>query len=378
MITRVITVIADDFTGAAEIAGIGLRFGLRVNLATDITSLPDCELLVIATDTRSMSEAEAIRINRKLSRTLKQFGCNKIFKKTDSALRGHILPELKAVMESSGHRRALLLPENPSRGRIVRDGVYYINETPLHHTPFTDDPEFPAHSSTVSERFPGVHLVNHSGEMTETGICFANAVVREDIKQFIRHSDSGILLAGAADLFTTYLQSEGYAAKKDNPVFQGLQERNTIIICGSTVSGDLSGFPYVSRKGIRMHTMPTDVFEGGDYSRWSKKLMMNYNDTGSIALAVGYRSKGGKNFALRLRNTMAELVYKLISFTAPDEVIIEGGATAFAVLKRLGWSSFVITNEITPGVVRMALKEDPRIHITVKPGSYPWGEYLFQ
>ena len=40
-----IIVIADDFTGAAELAGIGLRYGLRVKILTDLDQLVNAELV---------------------------------------------------------------------------------------------------------------------------------------------------------------------------------------------------------------------------------------------------------------------------------------------------------------------------------------------
>ncbi|MDE7027792.1 nucleotide-binding domain containing protein [Duncaniella freteri] len=59
------------------------------------------------------------------------------------------------------------------------------------------------------------------------------------------------------------------------------------------------------------------------------------------------------------------------SFHIPRELIIEGGATAYASLQKLGWDTFTITDEIAPGVIRMRAPNGT--HVTMKPGSYPWG-----
>ena len=56
-----IVVVADDMTGAAEIAGFCLRYGLRVAFATEVTELPKADVLVVATDTRSMELNDAVR-----------------------------------------------------------------------------------------------------------------------------------------------------------------------------------------------------------------------------------------------------------------------------------------------------------------------------
>ena len=57
-----IVVIADDITGAAEIAGIGYRYGLKITFLTgENNKISPCDLLVYATDTRSMDKNEAVK-----------------------------------------------------------------------------------------------------------------------------------------------------------------------------------------------------------------------------------------------------------------------------------------------------------------------------
>ena len=61
-------VIADDITGAAEIAGIAVHYGLQVELLTDVGgSAPKADVLVVATDTRSLSEADAVAETRRVN-----------------------------------------------------------------------------------------------------------------------------------------------------------------------------------------------------------------------------------------------------------------------------------------------------------------------
>ena len=71
-------VIADDITGAAEMAGIACCHGQSTSLLTERAGgAPSCEVLVIATDTRSMTEAEAVvddRHRRKRQRAAGKLG----------------------------------------------------------------------------------------------------------------------------------------------------------------------------------------------------------------------------------------------------------------------------------------------------------------
>ena len=149
-------IIADDITGAAEIAGIAFERGRQVRLVCSGSVCCDhvaAQTIVMATDTRSMSEAEAAAENQRIASAISHQP-SAIFKKTDSALRGHVVAELTTLMAAAGYQRAVYLPANPSKGRIIRQGIYYINNVPIHETAFSYDPEFPAKSAVLKERFP--------------------------------------------------------------------------------------------------------------------------------------------------------------------------------------------------------------------------------
>jgi len=146
-----IAAIADDFTGAAEIGGIGLRHGLNVIIETEPIRNRNADLIIIATDTRSLRADEASKQIAQITEHLLQFNPVLIFKKIDSVLRGNIKEELLAQMKVSGKRRALVIAANPVFKRIIRDGIYYIDDIPLNETRFSSDPQYPIRSSAVKE-----------------------------------------------------------------------------------------------------------------------------------------------------------------------------------------------------------------------------------
>lgn len=353
-----VAVIADDITGAAEMAGIAHRLGLRVKLTMHPRDAEGCDVLVIATDTRSMTEEEAVSEAASVTAAIEGMaGVDALFKKTDSALRGHVVAELEAMLGASRYERALYLPANPSKGRIIRDGVYYIGEKPLHETDFSFDPEFPAFSSKLSERFPG-------GE--SRGVEWADAVTADDITAIVDGAGEDTLLAGAADLFTAFLRRRFPSAKE-----RLIAERNPLatddclIICGSTQSKPIEC-------GVPTLYMPTGVYDGATpVGDWMPALVKVYGVSHAIILAIRDRHRTGKDVAVYLRETMAGVVSGLVDIHCPEELVIEGGATAFAILRCLGWETFTITDEFAPGVIRMMAPNGT--HVTMKPGSYPWG-----
>lgn len=356
-----IFVIADDITGAAEMAGIGFRYGLNTVLITDIDRpLPECDLLVIATDTRSMDVTEAVEETCKVVRYLKQKNIYHLFKKTDSALRGHITKELQALLSETDYNEVLLLPQNPTRKRYVREGVYYLDDTPLHETAFAYDPEFPVQTSYVNDIIRSFHV--------------KDAFDYEQVKTYVAQVSEQTLLAGAADLFTAYLESLGHTAK-NNESFKGLGSSETLIVCGSTQSISLKESAYAMNHQVYTSILPSDTFYKGIVDeQWIQEMKKAYSQhDGFILTTSGYSPQKGKEFALQLRQTMAKIVDRLVADQQPHELVIEGGATAFAVLKELGWSNFQLSNEIAPGVIRMKYIPSQQVHIILKPGSYPWG-----
>lgn len=111
-----LVVIADDFTGAAEMGGIALRFGLHAEVQTELSlgsSKPD--VLVLDTNTRSGSSADAVRAIEEAVTALRDHSVELLFKKTDSVLRGHVREELAALLSCLPARTILLVPANPSR-----------------------------------------------------------------------------------------------------------------------------------------------------------------------------------------------------------------------------------------------------------------------
>ena len=380
--------IADDITGAAEIAGIAHAHGQQARLvcACPADGEPGsiyCDSVavttVIATDTRSMSEADAAAETRRIASSfLISHSSFLIFKKTDSALRGHVVAELCALMEATGYQRAVYLPANPSKGRIIRNGVYYIKkasgkgqevrEVPIHETAFSYDPEFPAKTSVLKERFPDAEA---------KGIIMPDAESEADIRKVIQQYDDGkTIFAGAADLFrATLLQKPISPIGLISPISPiGLISPISLILCGSTQSKPLD-------LGIPIAPMPREVYDGEqDADYWFQSLTSPLSaqassptkgPLSSLILTIPHTHRTGKETAVHLRTVMAEMAQRLVSRHCPDHLIIEGGATAWATLQALGWTDFQIKRQIAPGVVQMSATNGTLV--TLKPGSYSWG-----
>jgi uncharacterized protein YgbK (DUF1537 family) len=359
------------------------------------------------------------------------------------------------MLEVLPYESALYLPANPSKGRIIEHGQYTLNGRPLHETDFAVDPEFPATTSTLTERFPSLQPWDPEVAMSAHGLYTADMVSHFQLQFLLKQVHIGqTLLAGAADLFEARLRQFAFEKCSMNPVeenpedaeeraereakeraeaeakerkeaeakaceakdcakadakakgegsvgeqasaaargneaqgaataqaiapessaFTGFTTDSILVVCGSTQSQSLEETPYIRQHRIPLIQMPKEVFEGSeDASHWLRTLRPQWQQRSSMVLTIGYPSQGGKAFAERLRAVQAQVVKELLATQLPRELVIEGGATAFAILQQLGWTSYLLTDEIAPGVVRMH-SSDASCFVTLKPGSYDWGE----
>ena len=88
-------------------------------------------------------------------------------------------------------------------------------------------------------------------------------------------------------------------------------------------------------------------------------------------ITIPHRHRTGKEVAIHLRETTARLIQQLVALRQPQQLIIEGGASAFATLQHLGWNELEVVSQLAPGVIKT--KAPNGTFVIMKPGSYPWG-----
>ncbi|MCI8327728.1 MAG: four-carbon acid sugar kinase family protein, partial [Lachnospiraceae bacterium] len=132
-------ILADDLTGALD---TGIQFAklgistqvLRYTETTPFTFPDTISVLVIDTETRPRTSEEAYHIVYELCRQAKALKIPYIYKKTDSALRGNIGSELKAVLDGTAEQTLHFIPAFPAAGRTTKEGIHFWNDTPIHKT----------------------------------------------------------------------------------------------------------------------------------------------------------------------------------------------------------------------------------------------------
>jgi uncharacterized protein YgbK (DUF1537 family) len=375
-----IIVIADDISGAAELAGIGLRYGITVEMSTVVDKGSAAELLVIATDTRSINEEDAIAEMEKITSDILQLQPDFIFKKIDSVLRGHVVAELTAHLKILGYERALVVAANPSLGRTISDGTYFYNDLPIHKSSFSNDPEFPIKSSDVFKMLrvnnASVQVRKNGDELPVKGIIVGEVADNNDLKLWAKRIEKNILPAGASGFFSAILDMK-YV--KENKIEEEIEEQGqtALFVCGTTFNKSRDAIKKIKEREGPVSYMPEAILAFADnddenYQLWSNEIVSFIHSKGKAIISVDPEGvKGIPVSAAMLRQKTAIVVDRIFKQENVHELFIEGGSTAAAIVRQLGLETFIPVNELAPGVVRMHVKERD-MFITIKPGSYQW------
>ncbi len=368
-----IVVIADDITGAAELGGIALRYGLKVLLSNDVSISPSIDVLILYTNTRSLKREEAVAVMKELTGKVVALKPSLIYKKTDSVLRGYVVAEMEAQMEVLKLEKALLVPANPLLGRTIKHGQYFLNGQPIHETSFSTDPEFPITSSRVEDMLGSenktIHVLTKNTELP-VGISIGEAVSMKDVEAWTNYQHDPVFLAGAASFFWALLKSK-YSIVKKTPDLK--LSNPTILVSGTTYKKN------VDRRKELQHLisyMPAKMFakntiDKKDLDKWTDQTLGILSTYGSAIIAIGDYGEI-KADAKLLREKLSKVVNLLLNQTEIKELLIEGGSTAYSIIHGLGLRSFIPTEELSQGVVRMKAEGEHDLHLTIKPGSYDW------
>jgi uncharacterized protein YgbK (DUF1537 family) len=145
--------IADDFTGATDLANNLVRAGMRVVLSVDVPAANqqiDADAVVIALKSRTVAAAAAVKLSLDACRWLRKQGAGQIYFKIcstfDSTAAGNIGPVIEALMDELDCDFSIATPAFPENGRTVVHGHLFLGDTLLsdsgmrHHplTPMTD------------------------------------------------------------------------------------------------------------------------------------------------------------------------------------------------------------------------------------------------
>ncbi|GHE46978.1 four-carbon acid sugar kinase family protein [Sphingobacterium griseoflavum] len=364
-----ILVIADDLTGAAEIAGIALRYGLSSQIVHQLVHPATADVLVLNSNSRSLKIDEALAHLARLFPIENTQQWDWVYLKFDSALRGHIKQELSFFHKHFQAAYQFFCPVNLHLDRVVHGDQYWVAGKPIAQTAFAQDPEFPVHSSQLLDVVGRDHwtILPAAAAWTPTIKRAVPAVASwEELHEWASHIPQKALCAGAAAFFEALLRQRNTGASiASEPAFA--RQKPMLYVCGSNHEQSVTRISKLATENIIYWEQ-----RGGEREVAEKlRTLLKRNQVAVFAVGLGVTEP-----AQVIRNSMALSVGMLRGDFMPKELILEGGATANAVLEALQINVLLPLKEYAPGLIRSHVPHR-ELAITMKPGSYPWTEELW-
>lgn len=379
--------IADDFTGATDLAGLLGRSGMRVSLRIGVPAEPPCDTApfeVIALKSRTAPRAQAIAETRAAFRWLKEAGARRFFLKYcstfDSTAEGNIGPTAEALMTDLGIRQTVYCPAFPENGRTVFMGNLFVGQQPLAESPMRDHPLTPMRDSNLM-RLLNPQVQGSVGLVDRTTVAQGEQAIQKALEalatQNIAHAvidavdDTDLeriasacrtmpLLTGGSALamsLPALYRSEGLISRDTALPSAPRLARTTVVLSGSCSAMSNRQVEHYIRQGAPSFCIdPLEVAQNGQAAAldWLEKQDLTEAPiiyaTAEPAKVKHAQSKLGAARA----GALIEETLAFCAVAARDagarRFIVAGGETSGAVTQALGVSQLDVGAEIAPGV----------------------------
>jgi D-threonate/D-erythronate kinase len=351
-------VVADDLTGAAELAAfVGTperparvawtdhSAGSEATASADSVRDAAAPSIVIDTESRNLPARDARARLAGVVRDLPPTALTGVvYKKIDSTLRGPIRAEITLLHELVGLGPVIAAPAYPRMGRTTVGAVQYLNDVPVADGPAGDDPVAAARVSDVTRLLPpGDHTIMGAPGDREVAALASELeshrrAGRHVVVDAEREADLERLAEALRSLPPSLLMGTGGLARhlwsSRAPVAAPRGVGRIVVIVGSH-------HPAAREQAAQLERTRAFRYDGAVRDETAS----GHRDEVLVLTTPSHRIE--PEAALRdLEHTLEEV----IALGVARAVVVTGGESALHVLKRVGASSLDVMGELVDGV----------------------------
>ncbi len=409
--------IADDFTGATDLAGLLARSGVRVSLRLGVPdAAPDqveiSSFEVIALKCRTAPVQEAVAETKAALTWLQAAGASRFFWKYcstfDSTSEGNIGPVAEALMAELNCDQTIYCPAFPENGRAIFMGNLFVGEQPLHESPMKDHPLTPMRDSNLmrilAPQVKGqVGLANRLvvargvdalrarlAELKAEGIAHVvvDAVANEDLSIISEACRDMPLMTGgsaiAMPLPGLYLADGVLSADAPKPSKPSLAA-GQIVLSGSCSAMTRKQVAAFTSEANALKLDPLALANDG-LSAAQEWLAGQPAETAKIIYATAEPaevSAAQERLGVERAGEVVEDALAALAVQARDSgvrrFVVAGGETSGAVTNALGVKQMTIGPEIAPGVPWTWCQSNGEdIALTLKSGNFGQEDFFMR
>ena len=406
--TTVLGCIADDFTGATDLAGLLARSGVQVSLRIGVPAAPPTSTAafeVIALKSRTAPVNDAIAEARAALKWLQASGATRFFWKYcstfDSTAEGNIGPVAEALMADLNTRQTIYCPAFPENGRSIFMGNLFVGQQPLAESPMKDHPLTPMRDSNLMRLLePQVsrpvglidrltveqgsdEILSAMQRLESDGVAhvIVDAVANADLQTIATACHNMPLLTGgsAVAMPLPALYAADGTLSIDTPKQRHLQPASSTIVlsgsCSSMTNAQVAAYIKEGAPAYRLD--PLALAENG--TQLTIDWLANQNlEKAPLIYATADPDEvraAQSSLGVKAAGEIVEAALSECALAARDagarRVIVAGGETSGAVTKALGVSQLDIGVEIAPGVPwTYCTTGGHQIALTLKSGNF--------
>jgi 3-dehydrotetronate 4-kinase len=416
-VTLALGCIADDYTGASDLANTLTRQGLRtvqtIGVPSDDLKLPEVDAVVVSLKSRSIEATEAVARSRDAEKWLRSRGAGhvlfKICSTFDSTDAGNIGPVMDALRADCGEKIVLVTPAFPETGRTVYQGNLFVGLVPLNESPLKDHPLNPMHDS---------NLVRVLARQSKTRVGLVNLATLTKGADAVRArltdlAGQGVGAAIIDAVFDSDLETIGAVAAEHRlsvgasgiglGLARGLVKSGKVKAASSATAGAAVGGPAACLAGSCsqatlqqianagkvmpvLHLDPDRVVAGKEEARRAVAWAAERVHSGPVLIAssatpeevAALQSRHGRSHAGHaIEQAMADIAESLVG-AGVRRLIVAGGETSGAVVDRLRIPGFLVGAEIAAGVpvLRAVGAKKGEMLLALKSGNFGGAEFF--
>ena len=432
--------IADDFTGASDLANNLGTAGMRVVQTIGVPTSPlsaDVEAVVVALKSRTTVPQEAIAQSLAALTWLQAQGASQIYFKYcstfDSTAQGNIGPVTDALMDALGTDFTIATPAFPDNRRTVFKGYLFAGDTLLNESGMQNHPLTPMTDANLvrvlqAQTKRTVGLVDYSVvargaeavkariielKAAGVGIAVVDAISNDDLMRLGPALKGMALVTAGSGVAIGLPQNFGIAPSLQASVLPKASGLQAVVSGSCSLATNAQVLAFISAGRPALAIDPLRAASGIDVAAealaWAAPLLQSgpvliYSTAESSAIKAVQRQLGVKEAGALVERTLAAIAKGLVALGV-RQLIVAGGETSGACVQTLGITQMQIGPQIAPGVpwsyceppqsalrvlpaprggraslraARQLAASSGGIHITLKSGNFGGNDFFLQ
>lgn len=410
--------VADDDTGATDLAGMLAERGMRAVLIIDEPSAEDFERwtseadgVVIGTASRSVEPGVAYRRTRKAVQSLKSLHPQvlqvKYCSTFDSTATGNIGPSIDAAMDETGETFTVALPALPVNRRTTYMGYHFVGQQLLSDSPMKDHPLNPmtnanlvTHLQSQTKRRVGALTYPDAGmgparihqrlnELCAEGVEIAilDCTSNEDLWSICGAIGTLPFITGSSAPGMCLPLSWQQTAPQPIVWRDGKSGRGFLVVAGSYSEATQRQNAWLASQDVVVVTLDALELAGSAESSLPAIICESLAGGRTCLLQVSRdrervheyfraQSKTEIEAGERIAHGLAEVVRGVLGVVSPEGLIIAGGETSSIISRALGFRALRVGPNIEPGVPVCVTLTEPALPVVFKSGNFG-SEYFY-